>query len=137
MELSGDEPVYVISVAAQLAGLPSWMLRVLDQEGIVCPTRTSSNRRLYSQNDITLLAHIKHLTVEREVNMAGVKVILEMERNLKAQQAAEIPLPAPEDAALPEPEPVPAPKSAGPRAAAANPMEELALAVPEVTDIVS
>jgi len=79
MRPDGDAPVYVISVAAKLAGLPAWMLRLLDQEGIVVPTRTDKNRRLYSDNDITRLERIRHLTLERKVNMAGIKVILEME----------------------------------------------------------
>ncbi len=79
MRNNGDEPVYVISVAARLAGLPCWVLRVLDQEGIVVPVRTESNRRLYSDRDIAVLARVRYLTEERGVNIAGVKVILEME----------------------------------------------------------
>ncbi|WP_309714350.1 MerR family transcriptional regulator [Armatimonas sp.] len=74
-----NEPVYVISVAARLAGLPCWVLRVLDQEEIVVPRRTDSNRRLYSDADIVTLARVRHLTEERKVNIAGVKVILELE----------------------------------------------------------
>jgi MerR family transcriptional regulator/heat shock protein HspR len=80
MQGTGDEPVYVISVAARLAGLPCWVLRVLDDEGIVVPVRTDSNRRLYSDNDLTLLARVRHLTEELGVNIRGVKVILEMEK---------------------------------------------------------
>jgi len=83
-----QEPVYVISVAARLAGLPSWVLRVLDQEGIVVPSRTDSNRRLYSHDDIALLAHVRQLTEERGVNIPGVKVILEMERAHEAALSA-------------------------------------------------
>ena len=75
-----NEPVYVISVAARLAGLPGWILRVLDQEGIVAPQRTESNRRLYSDADIKTLSRVRELTENRGVNVAGVKVILEMER---------------------------------------------------------
>lgn len=77
---AADEPVYVISVAARLVELPGWVLRVLDQEGVVVPSRTESNRRLYSDNDIALLNRVRHLTEELGVNIAGVKVILEMER---------------------------------------------------------
>lgn len=80
MQTNGSEPVYVISVAARLAGLPSWVLRVLDQEGIVVPVRTDSNRRLYCDDDISLLARVRYLTEERGVNIAGVKVILEIEK---------------------------------------------------------
>lgn len=79
MRPDGDAPVYVISVAARLSGLPPWMLRLLDQEGIVVPTRTDKNRRLYSDNDIARLERVRYLTEERGVNMAGVRVILEME----------------------------------------------------------
>ena len=74
-----DEPVYVISIAAKLAELPSWTLRVLDKEGVVRPQRTAKDRRLYSDRDIALLARIRYLTEERGVNMNGVKLILEME----------------------------------------------------------
>lgn len=74
-----DEPVYVISIAAKLAGLPSWTLRVLDKEGIVRPQRTAKDRRLYSDRDIALLTRIRYLTEDRGVNMNGVKLILEME----------------------------------------------------------
>jgi MerR family transcriptional regulator/heat shock protein HspR len=76
---ASDEPVYVISIAAKLAGLPSWTLRVLDKEGIVRPKRTAKDRRLYSDRDLALLARIRYLTEERGVNMNGVKLILEME----------------------------------------------------------
>jgi len=75
----GDEPVYVISIAAKLAGLPSWTLRVLDKEGIVSPQRTAKDRRLYSDRDIARLAHVRYLTEERGVNMNGVRLILEIE----------------------------------------------------------
>jgi MerR family transcriptional regulator/heat shock protein HspR len=87
MRPEGDAPVYVISVAAKLTGLPAWMLRLLDQEGIVVPTRTDKNRRLYSDDDIARLERIRHLTEERGVNMAGVKVILEIEEEATRQAA--------------------------------------------------
>jgi MerR family transcriptional regulator/heat shock protein HspR len=87
MRPEGDAPVYVISVAAKLTGLPAWMLRLLDQEGIVVPTRTDKNRRLYSDDDIARLERIRHLTEERGVNMAGVKVILEIEEEAVRQAA--------------------------------------------------
>jgi MerR family transcriptional regulator/heat shock protein HspR len=75
-----DEPVYVISVAAKLAGLPLWTLRVLDREDIVRPQRTATDRRLYSDRDIALLTRVRYLTEERGVNMNGVRMILEMEQ---------------------------------------------------------
>jgi MerR family transcriptional regulator/heat shock protein HspR len=112
---SGDEPVYVISVAARLAGLPCWVLRVLDQEGIVVPVRTDSNRRLYSDNDITLLARVRYLTEERGVNIAGVKVILEIEKAHAAASAAA----APPLTSLPARAPIPHRERAAVAAAAA------------------
>jgi MerR family transcriptional regulator/heat shock protein HspR len=83
MQAPGSEPVYVISVAARLADLQCWVLRVLDQEGVVVPVRTDSNRRLYSDDDIALLVRVHHLMVDRKVNISGIKVILEMERELQ------------------------------------------------------
>ena len=84
---ASNEPVYVISVASRLAALPCWVLRVLDQEGIVVPVRTDSNRRLYSDEDIAILARVRHWTEERGVNIAGVKVILEIENELRPKGA--------------------------------------------------
>ena len=84
-----DEPVYVISIAAKLAGLPAWTLRVLDKEGIVRPQRTTTDRRLYSDRDVARLARVRYLTEERGVNMNGVRLILEME----GAQAAPDPTP--------------------------------------------
>lgn len=95
MPAPASEPVYVISVAARLAGLPSWFLRVLDDEGIVVPVRTESNRRLYSEDDVALLARVRELTADppegRGVNLAGVKVILEMERGGVGAASAPVP----------------------------------------------
>ena len=84
MPAPSDEPVYVISVAARLADLPCWILRVLDQEGIVRPSRTDTNRRLYSDFDLSVLVRVGQLT-KSGVNMKGVKIILEMEQAVSAQ----------------------------------------------------
>jgi MerR family transcriptional regulator/heat shock protein HspR len=83
-----SEPVYVISVAARLAGLPCWVLRVLDDQGIIVPVRTESNRRLYSDADIETLNYVRHLTEVLKVNMAGVKVILELQASGKLPKPA-------------------------------------------------
>lgn len=133
---SGDEPVYVISVAARLADLPSWMLRVLDQEGIVIPQRTDSNRRLYSDNDIVTLKRV-HALMKREVNVAGIKVILEMEREVRRQSAPPPPPALSEPEALPLPAPEGHQETRATNGVRAGSVEELALAIPEVTDLVS
>jgi len=85
MTLRPDDPVYVISVAARLAGLPCWMLRQLDNEGVVRPVRTAKNRRLYSESNVAKLAYVRYLTAERGVNVAGVRYILEIEEKLNNQ----------------------------------------------------
>ena len=87
-QAASSEPVYVISVAARLAELPCWVLRVLDQEGVVVPVRTDSNRRLYSDQDIVVLARVRHWTEVRGVNIAGVKVIMEIETGACTLQAS-------------------------------------------------
>jgi MerR family transcriptional regulator/heat shock protein HspR len=78
-EQISDEPVYVISVAAKLVGLPAWTLRVLDEQGIVSPKRTEKNRRLYSDRDILRLNRVRTLTEVEGVNMNGVRLILKLE----------------------------------------------------------
>ncbi|MBC8136469.1 MAG: MerR family transcriptional regulator [Fibrella sp.] len=90
-----DEPVYVISVAARLADLPAWFLRVLDDEGIVVPKRTDSSRRLYSARDLNRLARVRYLTEDRKVNIAGIKVIFEMEAVWHAERSGQEPVKRP------------------------------------------
>lgn len=90
-----DEPVYVISVAARLADLPAWFLRVLDDEGIVVPKRTDSSRRLYSVRDLNRLARVRYLTEDRKVNIAGIKVIFEMEAAWQAERSGQEPVSRP------------------------------------------
>ncbi len=96
-----DEPVYVISVAARLAKMPAWFLRVLDDEGIVVPRRTDSSRRLYSARDLARLARVRYLTDDRKVNIAGIKVILEMEAEWQAERSGAPPVAEPTDQGAP------------------------------------
>jgi len=74
-----DEPLYVISVAAKLVQMPTWTLRVLDEQGIVVPKRTDKKRRLYSDRDLARLARVRTLTEEEGVNINGVRLILQIE----------------------------------------------------------
>ncbi len=86
-----DEPVYTIGVAARLLGVTPQMLRQLEKEGILEPARTGANARLYSQNELALLRHVYSLIKERGINIAGVKLILEMEgRQSGGRFAAEV-----------------------------------------------
>jgi MerR family transcriptional regulator, heat shock protein HspR len=71
-------PVYFISIAAELASVHPRTLRIYEEEGLVCPQRRN-NLRLYSEADIRRVRIIRFLTQRQGVNLAGVKVILQLE----------------------------------------------------------
>jgi MerR family transcriptional regulator/heat shock protein HspR len=73
----GSRPVYVISIAASLAGCHPRTLRIYEEEGLVDPVRTDSNIRLYSDEDLQRVRIIRYLTQQRGVNLAGVKMLLQ------------------------------------------------------------
>ena len=75
-------PVYVISVAAELVRVHPRTLRIYELEGLVCPARTRSNIRLYSENDVRRVLWIRHLTRNLGVNLAGIRVLFELEERL-------------------------------------------------------
>jgi MerR family transcriptional regulator/heat shock protein HspR len=76
-----DTPVYVISVAAALAGLHPQTLRQYDRLGLVTPTRTGGRNRLYSTRDIERLREVQRLAADG-VNLTGIMRILELEEEL-------------------------------------------------------
>jgi len=82
-----ERAVYVISVAAELAGVHPQTLRIYERKGLVQPKRTSGNSRRYSERDIDLLKQIQEMTQERGINLAGVKLIIEMEAELDLLRA--------------------------------------------------
>ncbi|SHE58984.1 heat shock protein transcriptional repressor HspR [Streptoalloteichus hindustanus] len=82
-----DTPVFVISVAAQLAGLHAQTLRSYDRLGLVSPGRTPGGGRRYSARDIALLREVQRLSQEEGVNLAGVKRIIELAREAEALRA--------------------------------------------------
>lgn len=75
-------PVYVISVAAAMVRVHPRTLRIYEDEGLVAPARTPTNIRLYSENDIRRVMWIRHLTQERGVNLAGIRILFELEERL-------------------------------------------------------
>lgn len=79
-----ERAVYVISVAAELAGVHPQTLRIYERKGLVQPQRTSGNTRRYSDRDIALLQQIHEMTQERGINLAGVKRIIELQAQLAA-----------------------------------------------------
>jgi MerR family transcriptional regulator/heat shock protein HspR len=81
VELTMDEstPVFVISVAARLAGMHPQTLRQYDRLGLVSPGRTAGRGRRYSARDVALLREVQRLSQDVGVNLAGIKRILELE----------------------------------------------------------
>jgi MerR family transcriptional regulator/heat shock protein HspR len=79
-----DHAVYIISVAAELAGVHPQTLRIYERKGLLRPKRTSGNTRRYSERDIRRLREILDLTQDRGINLAGVKMIIEMQAELEA-----------------------------------------------------
>src|SRR6476619_5838757 len=79
------QPVYVISVAATLVSAHPPTLRIYEDEGLLCPARTPTNIRLYSENDIRRILWIRHLTRELGVNLAGIRILFELEERLGAR----------------------------------------------------
>jgi len=77
-----DRAVYVISVAAELAGVHPQTLRIYERKGLVRPQRTAGNSRRYSARDVARLRLIQRLTQEEGMNLAGVRMLLAMESEL-------------------------------------------------------
>jgi MerR family transcriptional regulator/heat shock protein HspR len=76
-------PIYVISVAAQLAGMHPQTLRQYDRLGLVTPSRATGRGRRYSAYDVARLRYVQHLSQEEGVNLAGVRHILELQSEVE------------------------------------------------------
>lgn len=72
------EPVYIISVVAEIVEIPIWTLRKLDDMGIVQPKRIGKKTRCYSQEQLKVLKYVHYLMEEKGVNISGIKMILEL-----------------------------------------------------------
>jgi MerR family transcriptional regulator/heat shock protein HspR len=75
--------VYMISVAAELAGMHPQTLRIYETRGLIRPKRSSGNTRLYSQEDVDRLRRIQELTSELGMNLAGVEKVFELEQEMQ------------------------------------------------------
>ncbi len=82
-----DTPVFVISVAAQLAGMHAQTLRGYDRMGLVSPGRSPGGGRRYSARDIALLQEVQRLSQNQGVNLAGIKRIIDLENQVEAMRA--------------------------------------------------
>ena len=81
-EVDPSRGVYMISVAAELAGMHPQTLRIYESRGLIQPKRSPKNTRLYSQEDVDRLRRIQELTSEMGMNLAGVERVFELEDEL-------------------------------------------------------
>ncbi|MGO9927554.1 MAG: heat shock protein transcriptional repressor HspR [Mycobacterium sp.] len=85
---SNDEArTFLISVAAELAGMHAQTLRTYDRLGLVIPRRSSGGGRRYSQRDVELLRQVQRLSQDEGVNLAGIKRIIELTNQVEALQS--------------------------------------------------
>jgi MerR family transcriptional regulator, heat shock protein HspR len=82
-----NEPLFVISVAARLVKMHPQTLRKYEREGLIAPSRTQGNLRLYSDRDIERLRQVKYLVEDRGLNLAGVQMVLDITRRLREMRA--------------------------------------------------
>jgi MerR family transcriptional regulator, heat shock protein HspR len=78
---------FLISVAAELAGMHAQTLRTYDRLGLVTPRRTTGGGRRYSQHDVDLLREVQRLSQDEGVNLAGIKRIIELTTQVEALQS--------------------------------------------------
>ena len=86
MNFDETEPRYVISIAARMVGVQTHTLRYYERVGIIEPSRSQGNLRLYSERDIAQLRRMKTLVDDLGVNLAGVEVILRMAQRMNEIQ---------------------------------------------------
>ena len=86
MNLNNEEPRYVISVAARMLGVHTYTLRYYEKIGIIEPSRSKGNIRLYSDRDIAQLRQMKTLMEDLGITLAGAEVILRMAQRMTELQ---------------------------------------------------
>ena len=86
MNQSEEEPRYVISIAARMVGVQTHTLRYYEKIGIMEPSRSRGNIRLYSDSDIAYLKRVKTLMDDMGINLAGVEVVLRMAQRMTELQ---------------------------------------------------
>src|SRR5690242_17420660 len=90
MTQQDNEPCYVISIAAKLLGMHVQTLRYYERAGLIQPSRTQGNIRLYSQRDIDRLRNVKRLMDDLGVNLAGAEVIIRMRERIEEMEAERV-----------------------------------------------
>lgn len=86
-ELDPDRPMFPISVIAETIGVHQRTLRIYDKEGLLTPSRSLKNRRLYSYNDLERARLIHYLTTSLGVNLSGIKIITYLLEELKIPES--------------------------------------------------
>ncbi|SBS75321.1 putative heat shock protein HspR [uncultured Mycobacterium sp.] len=84
---SRETRTFLISVAAELAGMHAQTLRTYDRLGLVSPRRSSGGGRRYSERDVELLREVQRLSQDEGVNLAGIKRIIELTNQVEALQS--------------------------------------------------
>ena len=87
MAKKDEARTFLISVAAELAGMHAQTLRTYDRLGLVSPNRSSGGGRRYSQHDVDLLREVQRLSQDEGVNLAGIKRIIELTNQVQALQS--------------------------------------------------
>ena len=87
MAKKDEARTFLISVAAELAGMHAQTLRTYDRLGLVSPDRSSGGGRRYSQHDVELLREVQRLSQDEGVNLAGIKRIIELTNQVEALQS--------------------------------------------------
>ena len=87
MAKKDEARTFLISVAAELAGMHAQTLRTYDRLGLVSPDRSSGGGRRYSQHDVDLLREVQRLSQDEGVNLAGIKRIIELTNQVDALQS--------------------------------------------------
>ena len=81
-----DEPIFIISVAARMLGVRTQTLRYYERIGLIEPSRTRGNQRVFSRSDIEKVQRIRNLMEDLGVNLAGVEVVLNLLDRLKVAE---------------------------------------------------
>jgi DNA-binding transcriptional MerR regulator len=79
-QIHPEAPLFVIGIVSVMTHVPIWTLRRLDEMGVVSPKRINKKIRCYSHSQVNKIVYIQHLMENHNVNISGVKVILELER---------------------------------------------------------
>jgi MerR family transcriptional regulator/heat shock protein HspR len=86
-DLDETRGVFMISVAAELAGMHPQTLRMYEARGLITPKRSPKKTRLYSQRDVEQLRRIQQMTTEDGLNLAGVELVMQMEKRLEQMRS--------------------------------------------------